>query len=235
MRVGSLFAGIGGIDLGLERAGMTTVWQVEIDPFCRKVLERHFPHATRYEDVRHVGAHNLPPVDLIAGGFPCQDISQNASGWTRPGVSSGDRSGLWREFARVISETRPGFVVLENVEAIRYAGRGLDCVLGDLAALGYDAEWDVFPASSFGAPHKRPRLWLVAYPNGDGKPDRAEHDEASILPQLCGAIRGWPDPPQGLRVDDGLPARVDRIRSLGNAVVPDVAEWIGRRIMEVVR
>lgn len=112
--MGSLFAGIGGFDLGFERAGFQTVWQVEINDYCRKVLAKHFPHAERFEDVRECGAHNLKPVDVICGGFPCQDIS-NAG--LRAGID-GERSGLWREYARIISELRPKAVLIENVAAL---------------------------------------------------------------------------------------------------------------------
>src|SRR5688572_14262480 len=131
MRFGSLFAGIGGIDLGLERAGMKCAWQVELDPFCRRVLAKHWPDVARYEDVREVGAHNLEPVDLIAGGFPCQDISNAGK---RAGID-GERSGLWSEYARIVRELRPRYVLVENVTAL--LGRGIGRVLGDLAALDF--------------------------------------------------------------------------------------------------
>jgi DNA (cytosine-5)-methyltransferase 1 len=160
LTVGSLFAGIGGFDLGLERAGMRSVWQCEIDPYCQRVLEKHWPDVLRVPDIRDVGAGTVPYVDVICGGFPCQDISVAGRG---AGID-GERSGLWSEYARVIRELRPRYVVVENVAAL--LARGLDRVLGDLAALGYDAEWDCIPASAVGAPHRRDRLWLVAYPGG---------------------------------------------------------------------
>ena len=232
MKVGSLFAGIGGLELGLERAGMEVVWQVEIDDFCNRVLEKHWPNVKRYRDVRDVGKHNLEPVDLICGGFPCQDVSQAHTFKERPGVKDGRRSGLWIEYARLIGDLRPSWVVVENVEALRYAGRGFDIVLYDLAQLGYDAEWCIVPARVVGAPHKRARLWLVAHTNGDRESDCPVHAQASIMSDLRGALRPWPNPPRGLRVAHGIPNRVDRLRALGNAVVPQVAEWIGRRIME---
>src|SRR5262245_40776069 len=154
---GSLFAGIGGIDLGLERAGMRCAWQVEIDDYATKVLTKHWPDVPKFRDVRSVGAHNLPTVDLIAGGFPCQDIS--ASG-PRTGID-GERSGLWREFARIIGELRPRYVLVENVADLIY--RGIERVLGDLAGHGYDAEWEIIPACAFGAPHTRERMFILAY------------------------------------------------------------------------
>lgn len=156
--IGSLFSGIGGLELGLEWAGVGhTVWQVERDPFCRSVLERHWPNANRYDDVRTVGAHNLEPVDVICGGFPCQDISYAGKGL---GLSGG-RSGLWYEFARVVGEMGPRFVVVENVAAL--ITRGIGDVLGTLSDLGYDAQWRAIRASDVGAPHRRERIFIVAY------------------------------------------------------------------------
>ncbi len=158
MKIGSLFSGIGGLDLGLEWAGVgRTVWQVERDPFCRSVLERHWPNAARFDDVRTVGAHNLEPVDVICGGFPCQDISYAGKGL---GLS-GERSGLWYEFARIVGEMGPRFVVVENVAAL--ITRGIGDVLGTLSDLGYDAQWRAIRASDVGAPHRRERIFIVAY------------------------------------------------------------------------
>jgi DNA (cytosine-5)-methyltransferase 1 len=161
LTVGSLFTGIGGFDLGLERAGMRVLWQSEIDGFCQRVLAQHWPGVLLVPDVRDVGAGTVPTVDVVCGGFPCQDISLAGKG---AGIR-GARSGLWAEYARVVGELRPRYVVVENVSAL--LGRGLERVLGDLATLRYDAEWDCLPASAFGAPHRRDRIWLVAYPSGD--------------------------------------------------------------------
>jgi DNA (cytosine-5)-methyltransferase 1 len=162
MTFGSLFAGIGGFDLGLERAGMECAWQVEIDGYARRVLERHWPDVRRWDDVR-----TFPPdpgddwrVDVLCGGFPCQDISLAG----RQAGIDGERSGLWSEFARIIGVLRPRYVIVENVAAL--VKRGLSRVIGDLVSLGYDAEWDVISAQSVGAPHIRERLWIVAYANG---------------------------------------------------------------------
>lgn len=157
---GSLFSGIGGLDLGLERAGMQCAWQVEIDDYATKVLQKHWPNVTRFRDVRACGEHNLAPVDLIAGGFPCQDISDAGK---QAGIE-GERSGLWAEFYRIICELRPRFVLVENVAALLH--RGMGRVLGDLAAGGYDAEWQILSAESIGAPHLRERVFIVAYPSG---------------------------------------------------------------------
>lgn len=157
---GSLFAGIGGLDLGLERCGWRCAWQVEISPWCRSVLARHWPDVPRLEDVRHVGRSNLAPVRAIVGGFPCQDVSGAGSGG---GIEHGARSGLWREFARVIGELRPEIVVVENVAALLRWDRGGHRVISDLAACGYDAEWDVVSAAALGAPHLRERVWIVGW------------------------------------------------------------------------
>tara|TARA_R110000824_G_scaffold8591_1_gene38888 strand:- start:179 stop:913 length:735 start_codon:yes stop_codon:yes gene_type:complete len=236
MRVGSLFAGIGGFDLGLERAGMECSWQVEIDPWARKVLAKHWPDAARYEDVREVGAHNLAPVDVICGGFPCQDISNAGK---KAGIE-GERSGLWSEYARIIRELQPRYVIVENVAAL--LTRGIDTVLGDLAESGYNAEWDIISAAAVGAPHRRERLWIVAYPDSNGL-EAGDYDKLLRESRLRVAALGgsedvhlWdgptPDRTSFCGTSDGVPRRVDRLRGLGNAVVPQVVEWIGRRIME---
>jgi DNA (cytosine-5)-methyltransferase 1 len=162
MIFGSLFAGIGGIDLGLERAGMRCAWQVEIDDYATRVLAKHWPNVHRERDVRTCGAANLAPVDLICGGFPCQDISYAGRG---EGLG-GARSGLWYEYARIVRELRPRYVLVENVSAL--LTRGLDAVLGTLAALGYDAEWHCIPAAYVGAPHIRDRVFVVAYSDRGG-------------------------------------------------------------------
>ena len=156
MRVGSLFAGIGGFDLGLERAGFDIAWQVEIDPYCQRVLAKHWPAVQRYGDIRAVDWQAVEPVDLLCGGFPCQDISLAGKG---AGLS-GERSGLWFEYAKAIDALKPRYVLIENVAALR--SRGLDQVLGSLATLGYDAEWHCIPACAVGAPHRRDRVWIVA-------------------------------------------------------------------------
>jgi DNA (cytosine-5)-methyltransferase 1 len=283
LTVGSLFSGIGGLDLGLERAGMTCKWQVEIDPFCQKVLKKHWPDVPKYEDVRDVGAANLEPVDLICGGFPCQDVSLAGE---RKGLE-GKRSTLWTEYARIIGELRPAWVLAENVPGLFSANGGqfFGTVQRDLAELGYDAEWDVLPAAAFGAPHRRNRVFIVAYPlreqayieccrprelgrqprqpmeagaqtarqaqreagnnnatrfrevypypNGEGLAirERRIFGEQKNLSSLD-RCDWWSAEPAVGRVAHGVPHRVDRLKSLGNAVVPQVAEWIGKRIVE---
>lgn len=248
---GSLFAGIGGFDLGFERAGFETIWQVEIDPFCRKVLEKHWPNVRRYRDVRKVSGVQRP--DVISGGFPCQDVSR--AGF-QAGIG-GERSRLWVEYARLICELRPSFAVVENVPGLLDGGIGR--VLGDLAEIGYDAEWDSLPAAAFGAPHIRDRIWLLAYPakcerfNGDsqrlrthvlpdadGRREATERCEDWKILELVPGVRKrmaadwWLSQSRVERSADGLPDQLDRLRVLGNAVVPQIAEWIAQRIKQVM-
>jgi DNA (cytosine-5)-methyltransferase 1 len=229
---GSLFSGIGGIDLGFDRAGLKCAWQVEIDPFARKVLEKHWPGVPKHNDIR---TFKPTPVDVVCGGFPCQDISNAGK---LAGISEGTRSGLWSEYVRIIRTIRPRYVVVENVAALLV--RGLDRVLGDLAASGYDAEWAVLSACQWGYPHARERLFCVAYPNGgDVRASRPAKDQAAPADVFVGRV-GEIAPMESRRaiiadVDSavyGVPGVVDRIRGYGNAVVPDIAEWIGRRLIE---
>lgn len=167
--IGSLFSGIGGLDLGLESCGIGPVlWQVEYDAFCRSILARHWPGAARaVHDVRLAGRSNLASVDLICGGFPCQPVS--LAGGRK---AQEDERWLWPEYARIVGELRPRFVFLENVPGLLSAGDGAAFgeVLGSLAALGYAAEWDVFRASDVGAPHRRERWFLLAYRDGEREP-----------------------------------------------------------------
>ena len=272
MRVGSLFAGIGGFDLGLERAGFEIAWQVEIDPYCQRVLAKHWPNVQRYGDIRSIDWATVPRVDLLCGGFPCQDLSFTGK---RAGID-GERSGLWSEYVRAIRALRPRYILVENVPGLltnAYMGR----VLGDLAASGYDAEWDCLPASAFGAPHRRDRVWIVAHADGQRQRQPEEQADASrdrgpawMGPEVCGCGRcelasasdvadadterlekrhrsedqaracitidrcdWWAAEPELGRVAHGIPHRVDRLRGLGNAIVPQIAEWLGRQIMKV--
>jgi DNA (cytosine-5)-methyltransferase 1 len=261
MTVGSLFAGIGGFDLGLERAGMEIKFQVEIDPFCRAVLAKHWPHVRRYEDVRTVtgidgvsfgsavpgretrdhcgnaesGQQHAPStlatVDLICGGFPCQDISNEGH---KAGIR-GERSGLWWEMSRIVRQLRPRYVVVENVSVL--LDRGFGDVLGELAGMGYDAEWGVFRACAFGASHMRARLFIVAYPEGSRLTARrilGRTSQGSAESHDCDPVAVWPRPDESgiCGVANGIPDRSHRMHGLGNAIVPQIAEWIGRRILE---
>ena len=231
MNFGSLFAGIGGIDLGLERAGMRCKWQVEIDDYASRVLEKHWPRVKRHRDIRTFPTSGDWSVDLIAAGFPCQDLSIAGKG---EGLD-GKQSGLFFEVIRVVGEIRPKYVLLENVSAL--LARGMDTVLGELASLGYDAEWHCIPASSVGAPHIRDRVFIVAYANRSRSPYGWEARRVGrIMESIDDSAsfkRGshWAVEPSVGRVADGVPRRVDRLKGLGNAVVPQVAELIGRHIL----
>jgi len=232
MRFGSLFSGIGGIDLGLERAGMSCAWQVEIDDYANRVLAKHWPDIPRFRDVREVGKHNLERVDLIAGGFPCQDVSVAG---LNAGLS-GERSGLWREYLRIVCDLRPRFIIVENVAAL--LGRGAGRVLADLASVGYDAEWQTIQASDVGAPHSRARIFIVAYSdsfNGQTGLGSFENGPPQIFTD--GNRQRFPiwlqTADRFIGVDDGVSGKLYRNRSvaIGNAVVPQIAEYIGRAIL----
>lgn len=238
-RVLDLFSGIGGFSLGLERTGgFETVAFCEIDPFCRKVLAKHWPNVRQYEDVRELTADRLAAdgiaVDVICGGFPCQDISYAGDGL---GLA-GERSGLWCEYARLVGEVRPQHVIVENVSAL--LDRGMGDVLGDLAALRYDAEWHCIPAWYVGLPQSRDRLWIVAHANGQGlergalarSPDCEWQERAEQLGTMAARLVGLSAPAGSTGgIAYGVPRRVDRLRSLGNAVVPQIPELIGRAIL----
>ena len=161
LNVLDIFSGIGGFSIGLEAASMQTVAFCEINPFCRKILTRHWPSIPIFSDITTIHKEDLkalPRIDVIAGGFPCQDISVAGKG----GGINAKRSGLWKEFARLINDIRPKYAIIENVANLR--STGLISVLQDLWEIGYDAEWHCIPASAFGAPHRRDRIWIIAYP-----------------------------------------------------------------------
>jgi DNA (cytosine-5)-methyltransferase 1 len=290
LKVLDLFSGIGGFSLGLDRAGgFETVAFCEIEPFPRRVLAKHWPEVPCYEDVTKLTGDILKrdgiSVDVITGGFPCQDISVAGK---QAGIGEGTRSGLWSEIVRLIGELAPRYVIVENVAALlsgpsQQRGGWFGSILGDLAECGYDAEWENIPAAALGAPHRRERVWIVAYPiNAERRSvgracDRLEIGQNGI-PQRkkgsggfegCGeyvadaddqGLQGrtqtgnpsgigsgsnqffercshlpraaWlPEPDVG-RVANGVPQRVDRLKGLGNAVVPQIPELIGRAIMQ---
>ena len=306
-----LFSGIGGFALAARRVGWRTVGFCEIEPFACKVLAKHWPGVPIHDDIRTLDTNGIA-ADIITGGFPCQDISIAGSG---AGIE-GSRSGLWSELCRVIGEIRPSIAVMENVAAL--LGRGLERVLRDLAEIGFNAEWHCVPASAIGAPHRRDRIWIVAYPsrerrqqgaiwfpdqggspgtavefphradraaqvsdtNGDcyrGDPGTMAAPQGSLFPRReqiqpgieagdggadmadtvrerslhggngvcdrwqyitrenlrrCGAWRDWAVEPDVGRVAHGVPDRVDRLKGLGNAIVPGVAEMLFRAIAE---
>lgn len=311
LKVLDLFSGIGGFSLGLERAvsdgpytGFETVAFCEIEPFPRKVLAKHWPEVPCYDDVRtltadRLAADGIAGIDVICGGFPCQDISTAGKG---VGLA-GERSGLWSEIARLVGELRPAYVIVENVSAL--LGRGLGTVLGDLAEIGYDAEWHCIPASHVGAPHRRDRIWIVANPSvgrcsgpeggqmelargaevigasevmanaegercgeagelrhnqskewiasgcedvadatsqrqqGQGQPIQwsgqtpyGEGQANQPIPIRLGGV--WPVEPELGRVANGIPDRSHRLKSLGNAVVPEIPFRIGQAILAAI-
>lgn len=247
LTIGSLFSGIGGLELGLERAGLGPVlFQVEKDPFCRAVLAKHWPDVPRFEDVREVGAE-LPRVDLLCGGFPCQDVS---SAGARAGLG-GERSGLWFEYRRIIEAIRPSFVVVENVES--GARLWLRPVREQLCGLGYRTRALGIAASDVGAPHRRRRIFVVAHADREGKPPRSVDAEVARAPAPHADVAGvrangpavegeerrrpWTEPqPPMVRVVHGVSRAVDRARrrALGNAVVPQCAEVVGRVIVAML-
>jgi DNA (cytosine-5)-methyltransferase 1 len=251
LNVLDLFSGIGGFSLGLERAGMRTVAFCEIEPYCRAVLAKHWPSVPCFPDIRGIDGQDIGRIgriDVICGGFPCQDISSAGAG---AGLA-GSRSGLWRDYARLIGLIRPRYVIVENVAALLF--RGLGDVLGDLAALGYDTEWHCIPAFAVGANHGRDRVWIVAYPNSHSEPSGAVNAEmgatsadisnATKLRELqCWGVQFaqnsqaqrhvhlWESESGVLRVAARVPNRMDRLRALGNSVIPQIVEEIGRAIM----
>ena len=239
MKYVSLFSGIGGLDLGLDRAGWTPIAFVEADEWCRRVLSHRWPGVPLYDDVRSF--RWTAGADAVVGGFPCQDVSIAGDG---RGLD-GERSGLWFEMLRVVSEARPRWVVGENVPPLRH--RGADSVCGGLERIGYSVWPAVVSAADVGAPHLRERVFVLAYSGGAGQQERLSPAVAA-RPRL----HPWPAPPgvrptAGREVErtlvppaHGFPDGLVRwnkavIRAAGNAVVPQVAEAIGRGIMEVDR
>ncbi len=278
LTVGSLFSGIGGFELGFEATGrFETSWQVEGDPYATKVLEKHWPNVQRHDDVCNWPNETTEPVDVIIGGFPCQDISYAGKG---AGLD-GERSGLFYELMRIVRVVGPKYVVLENVAAL--LTRGLDQVLGTLAWHGYDAEWEVVSAASVGAPHRRDRVFIIgyladfhgrssatlrdSYGNSesvgpvDAKTSELQSDlaDSSSLRQSGSGMYGrpfdstensnreasnvkssgqgkenhWHTEPAVGRVANGVPRRVDRLRCLGNAIVPACAEVVAQRLLQI--
>ena len=278
LRLLDLFSGIGGFSLGLERSGLCeTVAFCEIEDFPRRVLAKHWPKVPIYNDVRKLTADALfrdgiDGIEVISGGFPCQDLS---SAGKRLGLGAGTRSGLYAEVIRLACELRPKFIILENVAGLltgpgEQPGQWFSRVLCDLASIGYDAEWENIPAAALGAPHRRERVWVVAYPaqNDDAKfegvhrcgEDRFFGHSSAVLAHansinvqgkqsekpnsqewarsFTRPIRpfsygdGWWETEPGMgRVADGIPDRAHRLAALGNAVVPQIPELIGRAIL----
>jgi len=271
LTVGSLFSGIGGLDLGLERAGMKVIWQSEIDPYCNKVLKKHWPEAINHGNIKDIDWGTVERPDIICGGYPCQPFS-----------TAGNRNGtddprhLWPWVRDAISALRPKYAILENVRG--HLSMGGIQVIGELATIGYDAEWRLVSAAGMGAPHRRERIIIVAYPddsrNRTSKRDmelqgaasstqwiNSQHQSCRCSPKVEHSTSSrcktslqqtesiwtanveqsdiqersnngwWETEPNVGRVANGIPFRVDRLRGLGNAVVPQVAEYIGRLVM----
>ena len=287
LTVGSCFSGIGGLELGLEwTGGFETRWQIEIDPYASAVLKKHWPNVKRYGDITTIGGGDLEPVDVICGGFPCQDVSFAGA---RKGLE-GKRSTLWGEMFRLVCEVKPRWVVAENVPGLLSSddGRFFGNILRDLASAGYDAEWGVLSAAGVGAPHLRKRVFILAYPvmHSNTRTKQREHGEEK---EISGVNRKkncpsgefsrasefvswsndshqddvsdtygaglqaerpeqptagfvinreqshWSVEPNVGRVAHGISSRVDRLKCLGNAVVPQVAQKIGEMILDYER
>jgi len=251
MNVLDLFSGIGGFSLAAERLKWKTVAFVEKDPICHKVLTKHFPGVPIFDDITTFdGREFINTIDVICGGFPCQDIS--AAG-KRVGIT-GERSGLWSELHRLIRTLRPRYAVVENVSAL--LGRGMDVVLGDLSEIGYDAEWRVFSACELGFPHPRERVFIVAYPNGkprsfsvldrycsevarryqDAKKWGKDRFVSEVVSSPARLLRDWQaefSQSPLVRMDDGIPNILHRLRMTGNSIVPEIAYEIFRAIEHI--
>ena len=265
LTVGSLFSGIGGLDLGLERAGMEVIWQSEIDRYGCRVLKKHWPEVPNHGNIKEIKWGDVVRPDIICGGYPCQPFSTAGK---RNGTD--DPRHLWPWVREAISELRPKYAILENVRG--HVSLGLNVVLGEMASIGYDAEWQIVSAASVGAPHLRQRVFIVAYPNNSGSgtsTSRIDTNRSQEIkewdiqsqfglsrcgtemanttsPRLQGPIgqvieryrerpangSWWVTEPDVGRVAHGVPSRVDRLRGLGNAVVPQVAELIGRMVID---
>jgi DNA (cytosine-5)-methyltransferase 1 len=235
LSVGSLFSGIGGFELGLERTGgFKTIWQCEKDEFCLKVLAKHWPDVMRFTDI-HDMKENIPYVDVICGGFPCQPVPCAGK---RKGAQ--DERWLWPEFNMVVREVRPEWVLIENVPGLlsANAGRLFAGILRDLSSSGYDAEWNIVSAASVGAPHLRKRVFVIARQMADTRCERLERPklfERDLNVCKCTSNKGgWAVEPSVGRVANGIPSRVDRLRALGNAIVPQCAEFVGGCLLEFI-
>ena len=268
LTVGSLFSGIGGFDLGLERAGMKVIWQSEIDTFASRVLKKHWPDVPNLGDITKVDWSEVERPDVICGGYPCQPFSTAGK---RGGAD--DPRHLWPAMHNAIRVLRPRYALMENVRG--HLSLGFNRVLGDLAEIGYDAEWQVIPAAAVGAPHKRDRVFIVAYPNNAGmgtqrrevqRQKSSGQQKRQVVAryvfgrrgaemanadgrrqQKCDAQIGvvsilsksrernnewWEVEPNVGRVANGVSDRVDRLKGLGNAIVPQVAEFVGALVVE---
>jgi DNA (cytosine-5)-methyltransferase 1 len=251
-----LFSGIGGFSLSAK-----WVWGnkldikgfCDIDEYCISLLEKRFPDAPIFRDIKTLTKEQSCDVDIITGGFPCQDISLAGKG---AGINEGTRSGLWFEYYRLIRELRPRFAIIENVAAL--TSRGLNIVLRDLAEAGYDAEWQCISAKQVGAWHKRERIWVVAYPSSirlqckkenselererfsesssrDGIPEQTNSVFTSRMDRVDDGLSNWLHEPRGIsRVGKEVINRKERIHALGNSIVPQIPYLIFKRLKEVL-
>jgi len=225
--VDDFFSGIGGFSLGLQNAGMKIKSFCEVDEYPRKVLKKHWPLLPIHPDIRELSGKDLTG-NIYCGGFPCQDISISGEGRGLKGA----RSGLWYEYKRLIEEGEPDGVFIENVANLR--SKGLGQVLYDLWEIGYNAEWNIISAGELGFPHLRERVWIVAYPNSTqlerGCISRRIQEKISNLSNT----RRGKDKPGVERTLDGISSQMDRLKGLGNAVVPLIPQIIGESFMGVV-
>lgn len=242
LRLLDLFSGLGAFSLGLEKTGgFSTVAFCEIEEFPRRVLAKHWPEVPCYHEVRTLTAATLQRdgivVDAICGGFPCQDVS---SAGKMAGLE-GERSGLWGEIVRLCRELQPEYVIVENVANLLTGGDGawFARVLSDLAEIGYDATWHCIPASHIGALHQRDRVWIIAYPNADSmrlqgfrRPAARPWSEEQFAGLVQVALQSAVPTRSGGGVHDGSANRAHRLKALGNSIVPQIPEMIGRAILE---
>ena len=243
LNVLDLFSGIGMFSYGLEKTGFyKTVQFVEWNEKCQEVLKKNFEGVPIHGDIATF-TNNTNQVDIIVGGFPCQDIS--IANQTAEGIS-GDRSSYWKDFARLIEENKPKGVIIENVSAL--LSRGLNVVLADLAKIGYDAEWHCITAKNFGACHTRDRIFIIAYPSTIRMERKCELSVPSFEGQRRQSVKEdlqqiYSNPfgqsssiPKPLlrRVDDECPDRVDRIKQLGNTVYNPIVEHLGYYLKDII-
>ena len=249
MKMLDLFSGIGGFALAARwtwEEDLDIVGFCEIEEYCQKVLQKNFPDVPIYDDITKLDGNLFNDIDLITGGFPCQDISQAGKG---AGIERETRSGLWFEMLRIISEVRPRYAIIENVPMLTL--RGGTRVIEGLAEIGYNAEWTVIGANDIGAWHTRKRIWIVAYPEserhgGRTSEERSVSERVILQSEQEGGKMGsktkgrseslregtdyWAFEPSVGRMVDGIPDWVDRIKGLGNAIVPQISQLIMERI-----
>ena len=250
IRLGSAFSGIGGFELGLHWAipNLQTVWQIEKDKFCQKVLKKHWPNSQLHEDITTINTKELSDIDILCAGFPCTDLSEaNIKG---KGLY-GKKSGLFWDLCRIIRDFRNQkrqipIILLENVTGLTF--RGLGTVLGEISQIGYSIEFFTVKARSFGAPHIRERWFGICY---IANPHISSTQEQSVNPwrletesrfkRGSGENDGvysknyWQEGPIEsplCSLDDGISNRMARLKALGNAIVPQCSEWIGKRLIE---